>query len=69
MRLAGPEAVPGPDHLVAAMLRAALDGRFPPGQPLVAAVAPGNTRAMRVFLAAGFRLVASVQTWRPARHP
>ncbi len=41
----------------------------PQGEPLVAAVAPGNTRAMGVFLTAGFRLVASAQTWRPARDP
>lgn len=42
---------------------------LPSTEPLVAEVAPGNTRAMRVFLAAGFRLVASAQTWRPAPHP
>ena len=39
----------------------------PQGEPLVAAVAPGNTRALGVFLSAGFRVVASTQTWRPAR--
>lgn len=41
----------------------------PPSEPLVAEVAPGNTRALGVFLSAGFRVVASAQTWRPARHP
>ena len=33
----------------------------PPGETVVAAVAPGNARALRSFLAAGFRPVASVQ--------
>lgn len=34
---------------------------------VVAAVAPGNTRALRTFLAAGFAPLASVQVYRPAR--
>ena len=33
----------------------------PEGEPVVAAVAPGNARALRMVLAAGFRPIASVQ--------
>ncbi|MEP6798055.1 MAG: N-acetyltransferase [Lapillicoccus sp.] len=40
----------------------------PTSEPLVAAVAPGNARALRAFLSAGFRPVASVQLWRPSPH-
>ena len=36
----------------------------PVGEPVVAAVAPGNARAVRSFLAAGFVPVASVQLFR-----
>lgn len=36
-------------------------------QVVVAACAPGNARALRAFLTAGFAPVASVQLWRPAR--
>jgi hypothetical protein len=37
------------------------------GQPVVASVAPGNARALRAFLAAGFTPVGSVQLVRPAQ--
>jgi hypothetical protein len=36
------------------------------GQPVLASVAPGNARALRAFLAAGFTPIASVQLVRPA---
>jgi hypothetical protein len=36
------------------------------GVPVLAAVAPGNARALRAFLAAGFMPVGSVQLVRPA---
>ena len=39
------------------------------GGPLVAAVAPGNARSLRLFLGAGFVPVGSVQLFRPERHP
>lgn len=35
------------------------------GEPVVASVAPGNARALRAFLAAGFTPVGSVQLVRP----
>lgn len=37
------------------------------GEVVVAACAPGNARAVRAFLGAGFDPVASVQLWRPDR--
>ena len=37
--------------------------------PLVAAVAPGNARSLRLFLHVGFVPVGSVQLFRPERHP
>ena len=36
------------------------------GRPVVASVAPGNARALRAFLAAGFTPIGSVQLVRPA---
>jgi hypothetical protein len=36
----------------------------PDDEPVVASVAPGNARALRTFLAAGFRPVASVQLYQ-----
>ena len=36
----------------------------PEGKPVVAAVAPGNARALRTVLAAGFRPIASVQLYQ-----
>ncbi len=50
----------GRDLLVAALTM------VPAGEVVVAAVAPGNARALRSFLAAGFRPVASVQLIKPA---
>lgn len=41
-------------------------GLVPPGEPVVAAVAPGNAAALRTFLAAGFAPIGSVQLVRPA---
>jgi RimJ/RimL family protein N-acetyltransferase len=41
-------------------------GLVPSGQPVIAAVAPGNAAALRTFLAADFRPVGSVQLVRPA---
>lgn len=40
-------------------------GLIEAGAPVVAAVAPGNARALRAFLAAGFVPVGSVQLVRP----
>lgn len=40
----------------------------PAGEPVVAAVAPGNAASLRAFLAGGFRVVGSVQLFRPARN-
>lgn len=37
------------------------------GHPVVASIAPGNARALRAFLAAGFTPVGSVQLVRPAQ--
>jgi GNAT superfamily N-acetyltransferase len=38
----------------------------PPGEPVLAAVAPGNAASLRALLAAGFTPVGSVQLVRPA---
>jgi len=46
-----------------AMLREA-STLVPDDEPVVAAVAPGNARALRTFLSAGFRPVASVQLYQ-----
>lgn len=37
----------------------------PAGEPVLAAVAPGNSASLRAFLGAGFAPVASVQLYRP----
>jgi hypothetical protein len=50
----------GPDLLLDALTL------VPADEVVVAAVAPGNARALRAFLAAGFRPVASVQLIKPA---
>lgn len=50
----------------AALVRAAA-AAVPANDPVVAAVAPGNAASLRAFLAAGFRVVGSVQVFRPAR--
>jgi len=39
----------------------------PPGEPLFAAVAPGNAASLRALLAAGFTPIGSVLLIRPAR--
>jgi hypothetical protein len=58
----GVEVAPGTDgaRLVADALAAQ-----PAGATVVAAVAPGNARALRSFLRAGFRPVGSIQVYRP----
>lgn len=60
----GVEVVPGTDG--ARLVADALASR-PAGETVVAAVAPGNARALRAFLRAGFRPVGSVQVYRPQR--
>ncbi|HET9653872.1 MAG TPA: hypothetical protein VFP72_00830 [Kineosporiaceae bacterium] len=42
-------------------------GLVPAGEPVLAAVAPGNAASLRAVLAAGFAPVGSVQLIRPAR--
>ena len=61
----GIETHPRDAGLAVAMIRAAL-ARCEPGSCVVAAVAPGNARALRTFLRAGFTPVASVQLFRRA---
>lgn len=60
----GVEAAPGEDgsRLVADTVAVQ-----PLGVPVLAAVAPGNARALRSMLRAGLRPVASVQLYRPER--
>lgn len=62
----GVETDPAKDHVGADIVRDALT-LLPEGEVVVAACAPGNARALRAFLAAGFEPVASVQLWRPER--
>ena len=62
----GVETDPGKDHVGADLVRDALT-LLPEGEVVVAACAPGNARALRAFLSAGFEPVASVQLWRPER--
>jgi hypothetical protein len=50
----------------AAYVRAAA-AAAPAGEPVVAAVAPGNAASLRAFLGAGFVVVGSVQLLRPRR--
>lgn len=47
-------------------VRAAL-AAVPAGTPMLAACSPGNARAVRTFLAAGFAPLGEVQLWRPER--
>jgi hypothetical protein len=42
-------------------------GLVPPGEPVLAAVAPGNAASLRVFLAAGFRPLGAVHLVRSGR--
>jgi GNAT superfamily N-acetyltransferase len=48
------------------LLREAL-ALAPPGEPVLAAVAPGNAASLRAVLAAGFAPLGSVQLVRPSR--
>ncbi|WP_040385751.1 hypothetical protein [Demetria terragena] len=50
----------------AALIRSAL-ATLEPGTPVLAACAPGNTRAVRTFLACGFVPVGEAQLWCPQR--
>jgi L-amino acid N-acyltransferase YncA len=52
--------------LARSLLRDAL-GLVPAGEPVVAAVAPGNAASLRAFLGAGFTPIGSVQLYRPRR--
>ena len=62
----GSRPTPRKDHVGADLVRDALT-LLPEGEVVVAACAPGNARALRAFLSAGFEPVASVQLWRPER--
>lgn len=62
----GLETDPSKDHVGTDVVRDALT-LIDEGDVVVAACAPGNARALRAFLAAGFEPVASVQLWRPER--
>jgi hypothetical protein len=48
-------------------LVAAAVAALPRGEPVVAAVAPGNAASLRAFLRAGFAVLGSVQIIRPSR--
>lgn len=50
-----------------ARLVAAAVAAVPPGEVVLAAVAPGNAASLRAFLSAGFIVLGSVQLLRPAR--
>lgn len=60
----GVEAAPGRDG---AALLSDVVAVLPRHVPVLAAVAPGNARALRSVLRAGFVPVGSVQVYRPAR--
>lgn len=62
----GIETDPDHTHAGAEVVRAALT-LVPEHEIVVAACAPGNARAVRAFLAAGFEPVGSVQLWHPTR--
>ena len=62
----GIEIDPTKGHSGAEVTRAALT-LVPRDEVVVAACAPGNARALRAALSAGFEPVASVQLWRPQR--
>ena len=62
----GVEMDPAKDHGGGHLVRDALT-LVPEDDVVVAACAPGNARALRAFLSAGFEPVASVQLWRPER--
>lgn len=56
------------EQLLAAALRWAA-GQLDSNLPVLAAVAPGNARSLRLFLRSGFVPVGSVQLFRPERRP
>ncbi|PSK96638.1 hypothetical protein CLV30_12518 [Haloactinopolyspora alba] len=60
------ETEPGGDGRGRSLLTAAL-GHVPAGEPVFAAVSPGNARSLRAFLAAGFVPVGSEVLLRPGR--
>ncbi|MEW1951931.1 N-acetyltransferase [Terrabacter sp. NPDC080008] len=62
----GLETDPAKEHAGADVVRDALT-LVAQDEVVVAACAPGNARALRAFLSAGFEPVASVQLWRPER--
>ena len=62
----GIEVDPSKGHSGSEVVRAALT-LVPRDEVVVAACAPGNARALRAALSAGFDPVASVQLWRPQR--
>ena len=62
----GVETDAAKEHAGSQVVRDALT-LVPEDQVVVAACAPGNARALRAFLSAGFEPVASVQLWRPER--
>lgn len=62
----GVETSPGTDG---AALLADVVAVLPRYDPVLAAVAPGNARALRSILRAGFRPLGSVQLYRPSRWP
>jgi hypothetical protein len=62
----GLESDPAQDHTGGDIVRDALT-LVPEGEVVVAACAPGNARALRAFLSAGFEPVASAQLWRAER--
>lgn len=62
----GLETDPAHEHSGADVARDALS-LVPEGEVVVAACAPGNARALRAFISAGYEPVASVQLWRPER--
>ena len=64
----GVETDPTKEHTGSEVVRDALT-LVPPDHVVVAACAPGNARALRAFMSAGFEPVASVQLWRPERVP
>src|SRR5262249_22128782 len=63
VELTGPSRRPGHGT---SLLRAAL-ALVPAGDPVFAAVAPGNARSLRAFLACGFAPLGSEVLIRPAR--
>jgi hypothetical protein len=63
----GVETDPAGSHSGTDVVRDSLT-LVPADQVVVATCAPGNARALRAFLSAGFEPVASVQLWHPERN-